>query len=89
MLMLNDNVLVALSEPEVEKDRVTDGGIILTGVADDDKSSKPAVVLASGPLVEGIDKGATVFLDWSYAMPVTVAGNKASIIQAKYIKAIM
>lgn len=88
MRMLNDNVLVALNE-EAANERVTDGGIILTGQADDDKSSKPALVLAVGPLVSDIEKGDTVFLDWAYAMPVTVAGNSASILQAKYVKAVM
>jgi len=89
MRMLNDNVLVAEAEDKQEKDRVTEGGIILTGAADHDKSSKPATVLAVGPLVLDIQKGHTVFLDWAYTMPVTVAGNKAFILQVKYVKAVM
>ena len=86
MKMLKDNVLIAKEEAK-ETERVTASGIILTGTADDDRSSKPATVLAIGPDVTTVDKGDYVYLDWATAIPITVNGNKASIIAEEHIKA--
>ena len=77
------------NEEGKEKERVTGGGIILTGTPDDDKSSKPATVIAVGPDVLDIVQGNVVYLDWATAISVTVAGNSAAIIQSKHIKAVM
>jgi len=87
MKMLNDNVLIALNEEVKEAERVTASGIILTGTVDDDRSSKPATVLAIGPDVTTVEKGDIVYLDWATAIRITVNGNKASIIAEKHIKA--
>tara|TARA_R110000764_G_scaffold1202_1_gene4659 strand:+ start:961 stop:1230 length:270 start_codon:yes stop_codon:yes gene_type:complete len=89
MKMLTDNVLITLNEEGKEKERVTGGGIILTGTPDDDKSSKPATVIAVGPDVLDIVQGNVVYLDWATAISVTVAGNSAAIIQSKHIKAVI
>lgn len=89
MKMLTNNVLIALNEEGKESEKVTAGGIILTGKPDDDKSSKPATVIAVGPEVTDVKQGDVVYLDWATAIPVTVAGNSAAIIECKHIKAVM
>ena len=88
MRMLTNNVLVTVRKDNKEAERVTAGGIILTGTPDE-KSSKPANVIAVGPDVIGIGQGDVVYLDWATAIPVTVAGNSAAIIEDKHIKAVM
>jgi co-chaperonin GroES (HSP10) len=88
MRMLTNNVLVTVRKDNKEAEKVTAGGIILTGTPDE-KSSKPANVIAVGPDVIGIGQGDVVYLDWATAIPVTVAGNSAAIIEDKHIKAVM
>ena len=88
MRMLTNNVLIALNEEGKEAEKVTAGGIILTGTPDV-KSSKPANVIAVGPDVIGIGPKDIVYLDWATAIPVTVEGHDAAILEDKHIKAVM
>ena len=83
MKVRNDYVLVA----ETEREEKTAGGIILSADTKLDKTSKPGVVLAYGPNVNGLFTGDRVFLQWSESMPVNVDGRAAVLIQEKYIKA--
>lgn len=88
MRMLTNNVLVTVRKDNKEAERVTSGGIILTGTPDV-KSSKPANVIAVGPDVIGIGPKDIVYLDWATAIPVTVEGIDAAILEDKHIKAVM
>lgn len=83
MKMLKDNVLVV----EAAKETTSAMGIILT--ADVSKASKPGLIMAVGPEVEGIETGDRVFLDWSKSLPVDVEGRQGVIIPAEYIKAVL
>lgn len=84
MKMLADNVLIA----EVQEDRQSAGGIILTESIDN--ASKPGLVLSVGPDVDpSIKKGDRVFLQWNESMPVNVDGKAGVIIRAEYIRAIL
>jgi len=88
MRMLTNNVLVTVRKDNKEAEKVTAGGIILTGTPDV-KSSKPANVIAVGPDVIGIGPKDIVYLDWATAIPVTVEGIDAAILEDKHIKAVM
>jgi|TARA_B110000285_G_scaffold221349_1_gene274198 co-chaperonin GroES (HSP10) len=85
LTMIGGQVLIAAAP----KEQTTEGGIILS--ADVKKTaSEPGVVLAHGPdVTEPIIKGVTVYLDWSKAMAVRVAGNDAVIIHQEFIKAVI
>ena len=83
MKIRNDYVLVA----ETAKEEKTAGGIILSADTQLDKASKPGVVLAYGPHVEGLFTGDRIYLDWAKSMPVNVDGKAAVLIQEKYVKA--
>lgn len=78
-----DYVLVA----ETAKEEKTAGGIILSADTQLDKASKPGVVLAYGPTVDGLFTGDRVYLDWAKSMPVNVDGKAAVLIKQEYIKA--
>ena len=87
MRMLNDSILVLLQEEE--DTGVSEGGIILTSKADDDRSSKPATVIAVGPHASGIRPDDVVYLTWNNSIPITVDGMKLNIVPAEDIKAIL
>jgi len=87
MRMLNDSVLVLLQEEE--DTGVSEGGIILTSKADDDRSSKPATVIAVGAHVSDIKPDDVVYLTWNNSIPITVEGMKLNIVPAEDIKAIL
>lgn len=81
--MLKDNVLIS----EVQKEATSAGGIILSG--DISKASKPGLVLAVGPEVDGLEQGDRVFLTWAESLPVDVEGKQAVICSADSIKAVL
>ena len=88
MKMLQGNVLVT----EVEKEKTTSGGIILTDPSKLDKSTQPGIVLAISPEVEEmgtVNPGDQVYLTWTESQPVNVDGKKAAIIHYKHIKAVL
>jgi co-chaperonin GroES (HSP10) len=83
MKLLGKNVLLA----EVEKDVKTAGGIILTG--ETSKAVKPGLVLAIGDLVVDIPVGSRVYVAWDGAMPIDYKGDRACIVTADKIKAVL
>ena len=88
MKMLQGNVLVT----EVEKEKTTAGGIILTDTGAIDKATQPALVLAISPEVQEIatiQPGDQVHLKWPESQPVNVDGEKAAIIHYSHIKAVL
>ena len=88
MKMLQGNVLVT----EVEKEKTTAGGIILTEPNMMDKATQPALILAVCPEVQElgtVSPGDQVHLAWPEAQPINVDGEKAAIIHYKHIKAIL
>ena len=78
-----DNVFVT----EVEEEKVTATGIILTGSAE--TGVKPALVLAVGPEVSEVEAGNKVYLRWGEGLPVTHQGTKGVIISQKNIVAVI
>jgi len=88
MKMLQGNVLVT----EVEKEKTTAGGIILTDTGAIDKATQPALVLAISPEVEEVgtvQPGDQVHLKWTESQPINVDGKKAAIIHYSHIKAVL
>lgn len=83
MKIRHDYVLIT----EAVKEEKTAGGIILSAGAELDKASKPGVVLAYGPDVDGLFTGDMVYLDWTKAMPVNVDRKAAVIIKDEFVKA--
>lgn len=83
MRMLNEQVLVT----EVKKETTTASGIILSGSTS--KAAQPALVLAVGPDVDGIEKGDRVYLEWPKSMAVDWNGSPAAIIDSCWIKAVL
>ena len=83
MKLLGKNVLLA----EVEKDVKTAGGIILTG--DVSRAVKPGLVLAVGDLVTNIPVGKRVYVTWDGAMPIDYKGERACIVNAESIRAVL
>mgnify|MGYP000102941811 CR=1 FL=1 len=88
MKMLQGNVLVT----EVEKEKTTAGGIILTDTGAIDKATQPALILAVCPEVQElgtVSPGDQVHLAWTEAQPINLDGEKAAIIHYKHIKAVL
>jgi len=88
MKMLQGNVLVT----EVEKEKTTAGGIILTDTGAIDKATQPGLVLALSPEVEEMGTlsiGDQVYLTWPESQPINLDGEKAAIIHYSHIKAVM
>ena len=83
MKMLGNNVLLT----EVEKETKTAGGIILTG--DTSKAVKPGLVLAVGIDAVHIPLGKRVYVEWTGAMPIDYEGQRACIVPASKIKAVI
>ena len=86
--MLQGNVLVT----EVEKEKTTAGGIILTQPDKMDKATQPGFVLALSPEVEEkgtLKVGDSVYLTWTEAQPITLDGEKAAIVHYSHIKAVL
>ena len=83
--MIGEQVLVAAA-PKEER---TEGGIILSADVKT-TASEPGVVIARGPTVNpAIQKGCTIYLDWSKGLPVRMAGQNAIMIHAENIKAVV
>ena len=83
--MIGEQVLVAAA-PKEER---TEGGIILSADVKT-TASEPGIVMARGPTVNSaIQKGCTIYLDWSKGLPVRMNGQNAIIIHAENIKAII
>ena len=75
---------------EVEKEKTSAGGIILSADAQLDKASKPGLVIAKGPDADDmINPGDRVYLQWSESMPINHEGQGAVIIKDIYIKAVI
>ncbi|MEJ6808415.1 MAG: hypothetical protein QNK64_10125 [Saprospiraceae bacterium] len=86
MKLLKNYVLIA----EVEKEKTSAGGIILSADAQLDKASKPGLVIAKGPDADDmINPGDRVYLQWSESMPINHEGQGAVIIKDIYIKAVI
>ena len=88
MKMLDGYVLVT----EVEKEKTTSGGIILTDPDRMDKATQPGLVLVVSPDVDAtgtIEVGDQVYLTWTEAQPITIDGKKAAIVHYKHIKAVL
>jgi co-chaperonin GroES (HSP10) len=83
MQLLGKNVLLT----EVEKETKTAGGIILTG--ETSKAVKPGLVLAVGDLVLNVPVGRRVYVEWDGAMPIDYKGDRACIVDASKIKAVL
>lgn len=83
MQLLGKNVLLT----EVEKETKTAGGIILTG--ETSKAVKPGLVLAVGDLVLNIPVGRRVYVEWDGAMPIDYKGDRACIVDASKVKAVL
>ena len=81
--MIGNNVLVA----EIEKERTTTGGIILTG--ETSKANQAGLVLSVGDSVTTVSPKDRIYLDWSKSMPVDVDGQAAVIVDKEYIKAVI
>ena len=83
--MIGEQVLVAAA-PKEER---TEGGIILSADVKT-TASEPGIVMARGPTVNSaIQKGCTIYLDWSKGLPVRMNGQNAIIIHAENIKAVI
>lgn len=82
MKPLKDFLLVV----EVEEEAVSAGGIIMSGAAPD--SAKPAIVVAVGPDVEGIEVGDKVATSWENVVKVKHEGQKAGLLPSKSIMAV-
>jgi co-chaperonin GroES (HSP10) len=83
MVLLGNNVLLA----EAPKDKLTAGGIILTG--GNSKASKPALILEIGDSVPiHVKPSRKAYIDWSEALPVEYKGIPAAIVPATAIKAV-
>jgi|TARA_B100001094_G_scaffold227843_1_gene222377 co-chaperonin GroES (HSP10) len=87
MKLLKNYVLIA----ETVKEEKTAGGIILSGDVQLDKSSKPGLVIATGPECDTMNfkAGDRVYLQWSESMPINHEGQGAVIIKDTYIKAVI
>ena len=88
MKMLQGNVLVT----EVEKEKTTAGGIILTDPSKLDKATQPGFVLAISPEVEEagtVKPGDSVYLTWTESQPINLDGEKAAIVHYSHIKAVL
>lgn len=83
MKVLHNNVLVTQADVE----QTTSGGIILS--TDVTSGNKPAVVIAFGDAVTGLNQKSKVFLDWSKSMPVEIDGLKCAVIDYQHIKLIV
>ncbi len=83
MKVLHNNVLVTQAEAET----TTAGGIILQN--DISSGNKPAVIIAFGDDVKGLQQENKVFLDWSKSMPVEIDGLKCAVIDFSHIKLII
>jgi co-chaperonin GroES (HSP10) len=83
MKPLKDFVLVVEVKGE---DAVSAGGIIMSGAAPD--VAKPAIVLAVGPEVEGIEAGDKVVTSWAGVVKVRHEGEKAGLLPAESIMAV-
>jgi len=83
MQLLGKNVLLT----EVEKETKTAGGIILTG--ETSKAVKPGLVLGVGDLVLNIPVGRRVYVEWDGAMPIDYKGERACIVDASKVKAVL
>ena len=83
MQLLGKNVLLT----EVEKETKTAGGIILTG--ETSKAVKPGLVLGVGDLVLNIPVGRRVYVEWDGAMPIDYKGDRACIVDASKVKAVL
>lgn len=83
MKVLHNNVLVTQAEAET----TTSGGIILQN--DISSGNKPAVIIAYGDDVQGLQQENKVFLDWSKSMPVEIDGLKCAVIDFNHIKLII
>ena len=80
---LHDRVVVSRFAEETK----TAGGIILTG--ETSKAVKPGLVLAVGDLVLNIPVGRRVYVEWDGAMPIDYKGDRACIVDASKVKAVL
>lgn len=83
MKVLHDNVLVT----EAQKEERRSSGIILS--KDISSGHKPAIVIATGDLVEGLNAKDKVYLDWTKAMPVELDGVKCAVVKFEDIKLVV
>jgi co-chaperonin GroES (HSP10) len=65
---------------------LTESGIILTQRVT--TGALPGLVLEVGSLVEDIEQGNKVALDWAKGLPVTVEGVKCILVSDEFIRAI-
>lgn len=87
MKVLHNNVLVTEDKQTETK---TASGLILS--ADVTTGNKPAKVIGMGmdiALKKELVAGATVYLDWSKAMPVELDGIKCAIVDYEHVKLIV
>jgi co-chaperonin GroES (HSP10) len=63
---------------QVEQEKTSAGGIVLTGSAAP-SGSKPALVLAVGPDVSLVESGDTIAIKWGDSLPVQYDGEAALI----------
>lgn len=87
MKVLHNNVLVT---QDTAKEALTASGLILS--SDVTTGNKPAKVIGMGIDVANkkeLVAGATVYLDWSKALPVELDGVKCAVIDFEHIKLIV
>ncbi len=82
MKPLKDFLLVV----EVEEEAVSAGGIIMSGAAPD--AAKPAIVVAVGPDVEGVEVGDKIATSWANVVKVKHEGQKAGLLPAESVMAV-
>jgi len=83
MYPTNDNCLVY----EVAQETQTAGGLILTGSIE--TGSKPGMIAAVGPEVDGNFLNQKCFVNWGKGMPVTVEGKMAVLVKVEYVLALI
>ena len=84
MKVLHDYVLVT---EDSTKEKTTEFGLILS--SDIATGMKPAVVIAFGDQVEGLEVENKVYLDWKHAMAIELDGLKCGVIKFEHIKLIV
>ena len=82
MKPLKDFLLVV----EVKEEAVSAGGIIMSGAAPD--AAKPAIVVAVGPDVEGVEVGDKIATSWENVVKVRHEGEKAGLLPSESVMAV-